>query len=81
MFHVLYDGTVVDEHNYSVLGGDSEVIAERVSQTWSENLSLRDAVRVAVGALAGPDRTLDRDRSRGRAPRAQQRPSRLPPAR
>ena len=40
MFHVLYDGTVVDEHNYSVLGGDSEVINERVSQTWSENLSL-----------------------------------------
>ena len=61
MFHVLYDGTVVDEHNYSVLGGDSEVIAERVSQTWSEGLSLRDAVRVAVGALAGPDRTLSPD--------------------
>ena len=39
MFHVLYDGTVVDEHDYSVLGGDSEVINERVSQTWSENLS------------------------------------------
>src|SRR5262249_16700924 len=58
MFHVLYDGTVVDEHDYSVLGGDSEVIAERVSQTWSDGLSLRDAVRVAVGALAGPDRTL-----------------------
>ncbi len=61
MFHVLYDGTVVDEHNYSVLGGDSEVINERVSQTWSEGLSLRDAVRVAVGALAGPDRTLSPD--------------------
>ena len=41
-----------------MLGGDAEAIAERVSQTWSENLSLRDAVRVAVGALAGPDRTL-----------------------
>ena len=61
MFHVLYDGTVVDEHNFSVLGGDSEVIAERVGQTWSEGLSLRDAVRVAVGALAGPDRTLAPD--------------------
>ena len=39
MFHVLYDGTVVDEHHYSVLGGDSEVINERVAETWSEDLS------------------------------------------
>ncbi len=61
MFHVLYDGTVVDEHKFSVLGGESEVIAERVGQTWSDGLSLRDAVRVAVGALAGPDRTLAPD--------------------
>ncbi len=61
MFHVLYDGTIVDEHDYSVLGGDSEVIAERVSQTWSQGLALSDAVKVAVGALAGPDRTLSPD--------------------
>ena len=40
MFHILYDGTVVDEHRYSVLGGESEVIAERVAETWSEGLSL-----------------------------------------
>ena len=61
MFHVLYDGTVVDEHDYSVLGGESEVIAERVSQTWSRGLGLSDALKVAVGALAGPDRTLGPD--------------------
>jgi len=61
MFHILYDGTVVDEHRYSVLGGDSEVIAERVAETWSEGLSLRDALKVAVGALAGPERTLGPD--------------------
>ncbi len=61
MFHILYDGTVVDEHRYSVLGGESEVIAERVAETWSEGLSLRDALKVAVGALAGPERTLGPD--------------------
>jgi proteasome alpha subunit len=61
MFHILYDGTVVDEHRYSVLGGESEVIAERVAETWSEGLSLRDALKVAVGALAGPERTLGSD--------------------
>jgi proteasome alpha subunit len=58
MFHILYDGTVVDEHRYSVLGGESEVIAERVGETWSEGLALSDALKVAVGALAGPERTL-----------------------
>jgi proteasome alpha subunit len=58
MFHILYDGTVVDEHRYSVLGGDSEVIAERVGETWSAGLALHDALKVAVGALAGPERTL-----------------------
>ena len=61
MFHILYDGTVVDEHRYSVLGGESEVIAQRVAETWSEGLSLRDALKVAVGALAGPERTLGSD--------------------
>jgi proteasome alpha subunit len=58
MCHILYDGTVVDEHRYSVLGGESEVIAERVGETWSEGLALSDALKVAVGALAGPERTL-----------------------
>ncbi len=58
MFHVLYDGTIVDEHNYSVLGGESDAIAERVAEGWSPGLSLRDVLRVAVGALVGPDRTL-----------------------
>ena len=53
---------VSDRDNDTIImapdGGDSEVINGRVGQTWSEGLSLRDAVRVAVGALAGPDRTL-----------------------
>ena len=28
MFHILYDGTVMDERQYSVLGGDAEVILD-----------------------------------------------------
>ena len=62
MFHILYDGTVVDEHRYSVLGGDSEVIAERVAETWSRGpVSAATRCKVAVGALAGPERTLGPD--------------------
>jgi proteasome alpha subunit len=58
LFHILYDGTVVDEKRFSVLGGDADAIAQRAEDGWQEGLSLPAAVRVAVDALAGPDRTL-----------------------
>ena len=58
IFHILYDGSVVDEDRFSVIGGDAEAIGERLEAAWSEGLDLDDAVRAAVSALAGPDRTL-----------------------
>jgi proteasome alpha subunit len=58
LFHIMYDGTVVDEENFSVLGGDADAIAERLKETWRPQMSLGEAVRAAVAALAGPDRTL-----------------------
>jgi proteasome alpha subunit len=57
-FHILYDGTVMDEHRYSALGGDAEAIADRLEEAWQPDLDLAGAVATAVGALAGPDRTL-----------------------
>jgi proteasome alpha subunit len=57
-FHILYDGTVMDEERYSVLGGDAEAIAERLEEAWEPGLDLAGAVTTAVGALAGPDRAL-----------------------
>jgi proteasome alpha subunit len=61
MFHVNYDGTIVDESNYSVLGGDADTIAQRLESTWRPGLSLGEALQVAVAALSGPDRTLTAD--------------------
>jgi proteasome alpha subunit len=58
LFHILYDGTVVDEADFTVLGGDSEAIAARLGEAWGEELGLEDALRCATSALAGPDRTL-----------------------
>jgi proteasome alpha subunit len=58
MFRILYDGTVVDEPSAAALGGDAEVITERLEGTWREGLSLAEALDVARTALAGPDRTL-----------------------
>jgi proteasome alpha subunit len=61
MFHVNYDGTIVDESTYSVLGGDADTIAQRLESTWRAGLSLGEALQVAVAALSGPDRTLTAD--------------------
>jgi proteasome alpha subunit len=58
LFHILYDGTVVDEDNFTVLGGDADTIAERLKEGFTEGLELKAALQAAVKALAGPERTL-----------------------
>ena len=62
MFHILYDGTVVDEYDWVVLGGETEEISERCAAALPDApRGLADAVRAAVAALAGPDRSLSAD--------------------
>ena len=58
LFHVLYDGSVTDEENFTVLGGEAENIAGRLEQSFAAGLSLQDALRAATAALGG-DRTLE----------------------
>lgn len=62
LFHILYDGTVLDEKRYSVLGGDADAIAARLAPELADAVpDLATAVKVANRALAGPDRTLVAD--------------------
>ena len=66
VFHILYDGSVVDEDRYSVIGGDAEAIGARLE----DGVPARPRPggrpqRGRVGALAGPDRTLAARRPRG----------------
>ena len=58
LFHILYDGTVLDERRYSVLGGDAEAINGRLTDVTTAGMSLAEAVAAATAALSGPDRTL-----------------------
>jgi proteasome alpha subunit len=58
VFHILYDGSVVDEDTYSVIGGDAEAIGTRLEAAFQPGLDLAGALKAAVSALAGPDRTL-----------------------
>jgi proteasome alpha subunit len=58
LFHILYDGTVMDQERFTVLGGDAETISERMKASYVEGQDLTAALRGAVAALAGADRTL-----------------------
>jgi proteasome alpha subunit len=57
-YHLLYDGSVADEERFAVLGGDADAIAERLKASFRRDWDLHEALRAAVSALAGPDRTL-----------------------
>jgi proteasome alpha subunit len=61
LFHILYDGTVMDEVKYSVLGGDADAITGRMHDTWADGAPLGDALKVATRGLAGPERNLSAD--------------------
>jgi len=58
LFHIMYDGTVIDDQHFSVLGGDAENILERLKTGYTMDGNIEQAVKIAVSALAGNDRQL-----------------------
>ena len=58
LFHITFDGTVVDDDRYSVLGGEADAIASRMEEHWAPGAGLAPALRGCAVALAGPDREL-----------------------
>jgi proteasome alpha subunit len=59
MFHILYDGTVFDHRDHTVLGGDADAILERISESFADGLDAAGAVRAGTAALGGPERTIE----------------------
>ncbi len=58
MFHILYDGTVMDQRDVAVLGGDAEAISERLTDGFEDGIDLVTAIKLGVMALAGDDREI-----------------------
>jgi proteasome alpha subunit len=56
LYRIAYEGTISDEENFAVLGGDAETIKGRFAELEVGHLSLANTLRNAVSALAGPDR-------------------------
>ena len=54
MYHVLYDGVVMDEEQHAVLGGNAESIDEALNQQFQPGMDLATAVKLGARVLA-PD--------------------------
>ena len=52
LFHILYDGSIVDEHQVVGIGGEADALTERLRQGWSADLDLAGAVRLGRDAMA-----------------------------
>jgi proteasome alpha subunit len=74
LYHISFDGALVDAERFVALGGEAEAISERVDGTYDAARDLAGALKAAVAALAGPDRTISQhdlevavlDRANGR---------------
>ncbi|MGQ0804858.1 MAG: proteasome subunit alpha [Actinomycetota bacterium] len=55
LFHILYDGTVMDEEGYTVLGGQAESIADVLENRFQAGLATADAVKLGADVLSGAD--------------------------
>ncbi len=55
LFHIMYDGTVMDEEGFSVLGGQAEAIAEQLKEQYQATISEADAIRLGARVLSGTD--------------------------
>ena len=58
LFHIMYDGTVIDEKRFIVIGGDADTIRAKIETGFKPNLSLTESVLLAIDALSSNGRKL-----------------------
>lgn len=58
LFHIMYDGTVIDERRFCAIGGDAEAIRGRLDERYRPGAALEDAVKAAVESLESSDRRI-----------------------
>ncbi|WP_370963420.1 proteasome subunit alpha [Amycolatopsis sp. cg9] len=54
LYRLTYDGSIFDEPQYVVMGGQNEKIATKLKETFEDGLDLQGALSVAVAALRTP---------------------------
>jgi proteasome alpha subunit len=61
LYHVLYDGVVMDEQDYSVLGGSAEQISEALKEQYARGLGLAAALELGAKVLGDDGEALNAD--------------------
>jgi proteasome alpha subunit len=52
LYRLTFDGSIADESNYVVMGGQADVVNEALARTWNQDTGFPDAIRTAVAALS-----------------------------
>ena len=52
LFHILYDASIVDEHDIVAIGGESEALTEALRAGFRDGMTLEEAVQLGRSALA-----------------------------
>lgn len=52
LFRLTYDGSIVDEPSYLVMGGQTEPVSTKMKETYEEGMTLEAALGFAVAALS-----------------------------
>lgn len=55
LFHILYDGTVMDEEGCTVLGGQADAIDEILQSQFRSGMHRDDAIKLGAAVLGGSD--------------------------
>jgi proteasome alpha subunit len=55
IYHVLFDGSVTDEHGFVAIGGHADDLTEALKQRYAAGWDLPTAVKTAVEVLGAPD--------------------------
>jgi proteasome alpha subunit len=51
LYRITYDGSIADEPHFVVMGGTTDPIAAALNESYTENASLSEAAKIAIGAL------------------------------
>jgi proteasome alpha subunit len=55
LYHIFYDGVVIDEHGCSAMGGNAESVLEALREGYDVDADLKTAVRLGARVLGGED--------------------------
>ncbi|WP_280348311.1 proteasome subunit alpha [Nocardia neocaledoniensis] len=62
LYRITFDGSIVDEREYVVMGGTTEPILTALKAAYKPGLSLDEALKVAIGALQAGQPEADKDK-------------------